>query len=271
MLVGTSDEWEGIYFTPAPAPKQISALATAASGDNTVLVEEVPFVSLTMTDARGTDSDGGITPQAAPNPIYRCQPWTLLSSSLVWATAGQSFSGPATNWAEVDSSHSVTTGTASSSSGSLGTWSVSGSQTHTTGNTKTFSESLEDRDFQIEIKYGKWRAYCPGAYKYAFTPSYGTGGDRTTSITGSYPSLSYCTQTSAGVWKREVSTGDAFSFSAGVKASGALGINLGITNNYSTTTNQKMILFYRPTKVAQICGDTDFPSRARKPRVSKYL
>ena len=194
-----------------------------------------------------------------------------MSSSLVWVTAGQSFSGPATNWAEVDSSHSVTTGTASSSSGSLGTWSVSGSQTHTTGNTKTFTEGLPDRDFQIEVKYGKWRTYCPSVYKYAFTPSYGTGGDRTTSITGSYPSLSYCTQTAAGVWKREVSTGNAFSFSAGVKASGVLGIDLGITNNYSSTTNQKMILFYRPTKVAQICGDTDYPSRARKPRLSKYL
>ena len=78
-------------------------------------------------------------------------------------------------------------------------------------------------------------------------------------------------QTAAGVWKREVSTGNAFSFSAGVKASGVLGIDLGITNNYSSTTNQKMILFYRPTKVAQICGDTDYPSRARKPRLSKYL
>ena len=100
LLIGTDDDWEGSTFTPAPAPEQVDGLAAARSGGSSSSAEEAPSVTLKLTDARSADSPaGGITPQSAPDPIYRCNPWTLLSSSLVWVTAGQSFSGPATNWA----------------------------------------------------------------------------------------------------------------------------------------------------------------------------
>jgi hypothetical protein len=262
LLVGSSDGSEGFLFTPAPSPVQLAAVRAGAkaSADTTI-----PDVSLSLEAA--SSGAGLIQPNAAPPPMYHCTSWELVSSHLIWETIAQSYSGPATNYATIETSNSVTSGSAISLGGAAGSWSASGSQTHTSGLTKTFTESLSDRNFQAQVKYGKWHTLCPGNYhRYAFTPSYGTGGDRTGAAT-QYPALTKCTSISSGLWSRSSSSGDAYSNSVGVDASITIGIDLSITHNYGTSSNRTFTLHYRPSRTVSICGDTDYPSVARKPRI----
>jgi hypothetical protein len=265
MLFATDGRKEGRAFAP------IRAVALVASADGNVasasrsLDGEAAVIRL--TDLAATPGSGELEPMAAPAPIYRCSAWTLQSSTDVWVTMGQSYSGPATNFAQLDSSHSVTSGTAISASGSAGSWSSSGSMTHTVGLTKTWAESLADRTFQSEVRYGRWKTICAGIYpKYAFTPNYGTGGDRTVAAT-SYHGLNHCTSISAGLWQRRTSGAQAYTESVGVKAKLAIGIDLAITNDYSSTESRMFTLSYRAPRTLRICGDNDVPARASKPRI----
>ena len=260
LLVGSNDGTEGFLFTPAPSPIQLAAVRAGAKA---TAATTIPDVSVSLE----TVPDGLIQPNAAPPPMYHCTSWELVSSHLVWETIAQSYSGPATNYATIESSNSVTSGSAISLGGTMGSWSASGSQTHTSGLTKTFTESLADRNFQAQVKYGKWHTLCTGTYhRYAFTPSYGTGGDRTAAAT-QYPAMNYCTTISSGLWSRSSSSGDAYSNSVGVDSSITIGIDLSISHNYGTSATRTFTLHYRPSKTVSICGDTDYPSVARKPRI----
>jgi hypothetical protein len=265
MLFATDGRMEGRAFAP------IGTGAPVASVDGDVArssrSQEGEMAVIRLTDPAPTIGSSELQPMAAPAPIYRCSAWTLQSSTDVWVTMGQSYSGPATNFAQLDSSHSVTSGTAISASGSAGSWSSSGSMTHTVGLTKTWAEGLADRTFQSEVRYGRWKTICAGIYpRYAFTPSYGTGGDRTVAATA-YPALNHCTTISAGLWQRRTSGAQAYAESAGVKARLAIGIDLSITNDYSSTESRMFTLSYRAPRTLRICGDNDVPARASKPRI----
>jgi hypothetical protein len=261
LLVGSNDGSDGFLFTPAPSPLQLAAVRAGAKATPATTI---PDVSVSLEAA---PPDGLIQPNAAPPPMYHCTSWELVSSHLIWETIAQTYSGPATNYATIETSNSVTSGSAISLGGAAGSWSASGSQTHTSGLTKTFSESLSDRNFQAQVKYGKWHTLCPTNYhRYAFTPSYGTGGDRTAAAT-QYPAMNYCTTISSGLWSRSSSGGDAYSNSVGVDASITIGIDLSISHNYGTSSTRTFTLHYRPSRTVKICGDTDYPSLARKPRI----
>ena len=183
--------------------------------------------------------------------MYHCTSWELVSSHLIWETIAQSYSGPAKNYATIESSNTVTSGSAISLGGAAGSWTASGSQTHTSGLTKTFTESLSDRNFQMQVKYGKWHTLCPGNYhRYAFTPTSGTGGDRTLAAT-QYPAMNYCTTISAGLWSRSSSSGNSYSNSVGVDSSITIDIDLSISHNYGTSSNRKFTLHYRPTRTVE--------------------
>jgi hypothetical protein len=264
LLVGSGDSGQGYQFTPAPSPSQAAAMRV---GPNASSATTLPKVSLVLDATAATDGSPAIVPNAAPPPMYHCTSWELVSSHLIWETIAQSYSGPAKNYATIESSNTVTSGSAISLGGAAGSWTASGSQTHTSGLTKTFTESLSDRNFQMQVKYGKWHTLCPGNYhRYAFTPTSGTAGDRTLAAT-QYPAMNYCTTISAGLWSRSSSSGDAYSNSVGVDSSITIDIDLSISHNYSTSSSRKFTLHYRPTRTVRICGDTDYPSLARKPRI----
>lgn len=270
LLVGTDGSNEGMTFQSTAGPAELSPeLARYRE-------ETIPAVTLAMTlrlspakrtELAGSMKSSGPTPNAAPPPAtYPCHGWSLVDSSLVWVSMGQSYSGPATNFAVLEQSNSVTAGTAVSATAAYGSWSVSGSQTLTVGNTKTYTESLTDRDFQSEFQYGRWKATCGSYDRYAFTPSFGTGGDRTVGATN-FPAKNNCSSISAGLWSRSSSSGSAYSESVGVKADTLLGLNLGVTHNYSSSSGTKFTLNYRNSSTVTICGDTNFPALASKPRI----
>jgi hypothetical protein len=273
LIVATDGSNEAMLFQPAEAPSRLNSLASRAAATR------VPAITLTMNRALSpttkslavaasrSKASSMVTPNAPPPPAtYPCHGWSLESSSLVWVSMGQSYSGPAKNFAVLEQSSSITNGGAVSITGAFGSWSSSGAQTLTTGNTKTWTESLADRDFQSEFQYGKWKTLCQGGQRYAFTPSFGTGGDREPSATN-YPARNKCSSISPGLWSRNSSTGSAYSESVGVKASSILGINLGVTHNYNNSSSTKFTLNYRNTTTVTICGDTNFPSLASKPRI----
>lgn len=269
LLVGTDGTSEAMLFQPAPSPAQVMGIvaSTSARAANDVTLKmdlRLPKDGSSATPAGG----GKITPNAAPPPLgYPCGSWSLQSTRTVWVSMGQSYSGPAKNFATLDLSNSISNGTAISASGAYGSWSSSGSQTLTTGLTKTWTESLTDRDFQAQFVYGTYKSLCQFGYtRYAFTPSYGTGGDQTPAAVN-YPARKYCTSITAGLWTRSSGSGSSYGESVGVKASGYLGINLGVTHTYSGATNTKFTLSYRPSSTVTICGDTDYPALASKPRI----
>jgi hypothetical protein len=269
LLVGTDGTFEAMLFQPAPSPAQVVGIAASASARAASDVTLKMDLRLPKEGPRATSSSGGkLTPNAAPPPLgYPCGSWSLQSTRTVWASVGQSYSGPATNYATLDLSNSISNGTAISASGAYGSWTSSGSQTLTTGLTKTWTENLTDRDFQAQFVYGTYKALCQFGYnRYAFTPSYGTGGDQTPAAVN-YPARNYCTSITAGLWTRSSGSGSSYSESVGVKASGYLGINLGVTHSYSGATNTRFTLSYRPSSTVTICGDTDYPALARKPRI----
>ena len=82
------------------------------------------------------------------------------------------------------------------------------------------------------------------------------------------PAANFCTSIAKGTWARSLTTGDKFKASGGVKTSSVLGISLKINANYGSSSNKERILYYRPSKTVTICGDTDYPSMASKPRVT---
>jgi hypothetical protein len=271
LLVGTDGSNEAMFFQPTSSPSQMSGLATDAATQT-----PPPSVTLTMNFTLSAEGqslaksarNSTITPNAPP-PVatYPCHGWGRVApTSLVWVSMGQSYSGPATNFAVLAQDSEVSNGTAFSASGTFGSWSAGGTQTLTVSNSKTWTESLADRDFQSQFQYGKWLTKCQFVNRYAFTPDFGTGGDREMVATN-YPPRNYCTSTSPGLWTRSSSSGSAYSESVGVKASAILGINLAVTHNYSNSSSTKFTLNYRNSKTVSICGDTDYPSRARKPRI----
>jgi hypothetical protein len=269
LLIGTDGSNQAMAFV-ATAPRsqaQAGAAQPAGSAQSTPpsVVLKMTF-ALPRTSTSGTNS--GVTPNAAPPPAtYPCVGgWSRMSTHLVWVSMGQSYSGPAKNFAVLEQSSSTTNGAAISATGDYGSWSASGSQTLTVSNTKTWDEVLTDRDFQSEFQYSKWRVRCQGFDRWAFTPDFGTGGDRSPAAVN-YPAKNHCTSISAGLWSRSSSSGSAYSESLGVKSSAVLGIGLNVTHNYSATTGQKFTLNYRNSSTVTICGDTNFPSLARKPRI----
>jgi hypothetical protein len=269
LLVGTDGTSEALLFQPASSPSQATALAANATA------QALPAVTLRMTfplSATGREAakqakTTEFTPNAAPPPAtYPCHGWSRGASSLVWVSMGQSYSGPAKNFAVLAQDSSTTNGTAFSATGAYGSWAASGSQTLTTSNSKTWTESLADRDFQSQFQYSKWLAICQGFNRHAFTPDFGTGGDAEPAAT-SYPARNYCTSTSPGLWSRSSSSGSAYTSSVGVKAQVALGINLSVAHNYSNSATTKFTLNYRNTTTQNICGDTNYPALASKPRI----
>ena len=113
------------------------------------------------------------------------------------------------------------------------------------------------RNYQAELKYGKFR-YCGAATNQYETWSLGgTGGFGNVNI--GYEHYANCAPVPSGInWFRNGSNGKHFSMSAGVLAYSALGINLSLDSNYDSGRS----LWYSISTNEHVCGDNAVPSMA---------
>lgn len=183
--------------------------------------------------------------------------WGLVSSSNVnevvartTPTTGQ------TGSASFTSSQTHTIGVATSGSGTYGSWSASGTSSITSGFEQTWATSSSLRDYRAQVTMGKYEysTACGGGWK--FQARFHTGGTSTATV--SAPSYSNCASVSAGTWSRTSSSGSSHSLSAGLQASGVLGINLSASRQYSTTSK----ISYTQSGTKSVCGSNNVPSLA---------
>jgi hypothetical protein len=184
----------------------------------------------------------------------------------VWSIVNESWPyGSDKGWLHHESSHSVTVGSAMSTDGGLH-FSVSGSSTTTAGVSFTYAKSIAYRDFRVGMQYGKFRQYCGGqpTNTYSFRVDFPNGGYDDVGRSG-VPNWTYCLTVSAGEWVRNRTDGSAWSFSAGTKVAGVIGIDLSSSTNYSTTLD----LHYELVAKGLVCGSNAVPSIAAKVKTSR--
>lgn len=187
--------------------------------------------------------------------------WILVSTSLVWATIGQTFPwGNDTGTMTSSSNQSMAVGVGYSSNGTL--WSQNGTSTTTSGVSFTWSPSIWWRNYQVQLKYGKYR-YCGAATNtYEDMAMYGTGGFQSQNLYN-LPSFPYCVTVNAGTWTR--SSGNSWSSSVAVQTGGYIGINLSLTSGYDTSHEMIYVLMAS----GKVCGDNDYPSRSNNVETSR--
>jgi hypothetical protein len=211
----------------------------------------------------GRDVRAKLGTGAAPaKPDFNCY-WVLISTYDTWSIIGQTMPwGPDLGWMMSQSSQSMTVGVAASSSGTYGSWSASGTSSVSSGVSFTWAANTNYRNYQVSLRYGKYKYSCPGG-PYREWAIYPTGGYTTSYV--SYPYYSYCYTVSAGVWARSASNGNHFNASGGVLIGGLLGINLSIDSNYDSSH----VLYYQLMDNGTVCGDNNVPAYASNVTTSR--
>lgn len=244
--IGWTSKSQGIWMFSARVGN------AAATPERLAIPADRPLMTTTSLSSPAQGGPGGgISPQS-------CM-YVLQSSYDAMATVGRTIPyGSDTGWMSSQSSHTLTLGAATSSSGTYGSWSQSGTTSTTMGVTFTWAESTAYRSYSDQMRYGKYRLYCNGLGMNDYTEmvQYPTGGYGTASI--GWSSYANCAPVSMGVWQRDSSSGNHFAMSVGVAISGLLGINLSSDANYASTH----IIYYRLVASGKVCGDNNVPSLA---------
>lgn len=264
VAIGWTQTSQGSWAFPATVGFTMASFTSSTSSSPTAAAR----FTITAKDRR--TSAGDLTSSSATLtgnvvPLASCS-WLLQSSYDAMTVIGQTWPyGLDTGWMSSDTSHSMTVGVAASTSGTYGSWSANGTSITSSGVTFTWAESTAYRNYQVQLRYGKYRLACGGLLmnSYSEMVQYPTGGFTTASISGS--SLSQCVPVSMGVWQRVQSNGNHFTLAGGVLIAPLLGINLSVDTDYATSH----ILYYRLTADGKVCGDNNVPSLASNVNTSR--
>jgi hypothetical protein len=187
---------------------------------------------------------------------------TLQSTYDTWTIIGETWPyGAHTGNVTMRVGQTTSVGFASSATGRIGSWSPRGSL--------DTENSVEDdfnglsgafRDYRMQVRYGRYRSTCGYYYEERL---FATGGFTSTALDSrDFPtSWNHCAPV-VGTWKRTTSDGSSYSLGAGVLISALIGINLGLSTNYSET--RTISYFYNGNY--KVCGNNDVPSRASRVR-----
>jgi len=117
------------------------------------------------------------------------------------------------------------------------------------------------RSYRVNVKYGKykWCSYKYGSCETEWKPMYHTGGTGHNDLS-SRPGFGTCQKVDAGPWWRSSSSGSAYSYGAGVKFKGKIGIDLSSRRQYSSGNK----LFYDIKGLKRMCGNGRLPGVASK-------
>jgi hypothetical protein len=184
--------------------------------------------------------------------------YALQSSYNAWEVVGRTTPASGqTGSASMTSTHTHTIGVGTSTSGSSGSWSANGTYSISSGFSQDWTASSSLRNYRAQVTMGKYAYTCAGViHSYKTQARYHTGGTYTQTVTA--PTYSNCVTISAGVWSRTSTSGYAHSLSAGLQATGTLGINLSASRQYSSTVK----ISYHQTVAKHVCGNNAVPAKA---------
>lgn len=231
------------------------------------------------TDLRSDLSPGNlgrVRGQAASHPSAK-----LLKTRVWWVTAGTTYAvgkSKATLQFSGYTGHEL--GVAASVSGKFGSFTATSMKK--TSDAWGFSRDMigGSRSHQIEVQYGYYHVpyncinmmgevVCD--WRYEWRPRKQTGGTKTVKITSGRPdwrkNRDRCTKNQEpGSWWRENANHKAYTFGAAVKAKDSIGIELGISRQYSTSAGNSSKHYYeiRTGKRKILCGNNEYPTRSGK-------
>lgn len=207
----------------------------------------------------------GDDPAAPPPPTDKfCVVTNVATWDLRQTIVGEVFTGPvATADLTYTSGSSSTVGVGYSVSGTLGTWSQSGTMSTSSTSTENFPTQFQNNSKQMRTYFGwkdfktecwdrgaYWASYQAKAYQYQ-------GGQ--VLVAASAPSATYCLPYPSGS-STSRDSGSAYTFSTGVKLSGVIGIDLSAKTGFNTSTK----LTYWFTSAGRLCGTDTYPGSAQR-------
>lgn len=265
--------------TSTPQTDAQESVATA-SGDRATLGRAPGSVLLELNEtkktARSTASSTSMSLAAVssgPPPVDMsgCQ-WTKVGSYNTYSREAEVWPRVMQWGATIGSNHKQTVGVAMNASASFGSFKQSGSYTIGSGVSVTNNPSYNAYKYYSEIQYTNYKEQCLAwdwslyTLKWASTPDFPTGGGGAYANSPRPTNTAYCTTysfgSSGGTWKRSSNGAGTTSLSAGVETKAVLGINLGLTTNFESTSGYERDISGSISKAAtvKLCGDNAKPS-----------
>lgn len=151
-----------------------------------------------------------------------------------------------------------TLGVGLSATGDNGSFSASGTSTVGSSFSAAFPETLGNKGWQVQVRYGEYKRRCVGigdvVTTYSAIAEQTTGGTQVVTL-ASAPSATYCVPEPKDT-KITIASTKASTVSGGVQSKGTIGINLSAQTGYSTNTQ----ITFRFLKKAQLCGTAGKPA-----------
>jgi len=192
--------------------------------------------------------------------------WTLISSSDIWATIGQTWTvkPDQTSKMETALTHTSTVGIGYSVSGASGSFGYSGSSSMADSVGMKWYYSSDDRNYVVGVRYGKYgHGWCGAGYteyQASLIAPLGTADARPNST---YFSCTPFVQGS-GEWYRNWSTGTSITVSAGVDLVALIGGSLQSSSSWDT----QHTLYYNLPTAGHLCVSEGTPATASRVKSS---
>ncbi|MQW75790.1 hypothetical protein GHK92_07885 [Nocardioides sp. dk4132] len=255
--------------TQAAEDQEPVALDVAEVGDGSTLVDD---------ETDGTGDDGLGDPVSVPERAVAGTPDQVVCYGAYTgrtrkrtATIGTAYpiGGNGSRMAHrVKSTDSLVAsfGVAAATAGSGWDFGTSGAATTSRSSGFDWTMKTYARSYRVGVEYTKVFSYftqkpCdePDVVYWRPTGYTGKAGENTSGVTR--PDWGKCVRfTSDGNWHRELAGANSYTYSAGVKFKGIIGIDLSSTRAY----NEEARLTYSITAGRWLCGSNDIPDRAGK-------
>jgi hypothetical protein len=215
----------------------------------------------TETEDNGVFVEDQYTPRVG---MSGCQISNTGQTTVRSTTIGTTypFGGVATGSMIVGSSTGADYGIGASADNN--TFQLNGSKFTQNGWSFAWSADARDRSYRKGIEYTKFVTTCgvPGnSYsEWKWKPTGETGGTAA-NYDISRPNWTICQNVAAGVWTRDSSSGNAYSYGGAVKFAEVIGIDLSIKRNYNSS--QKLQYTVAGNNKA-LCGNNAYPASAGK-------
>lgn len=163
-------------------------------------------------------------------------------------------------WMSISSNIGGSYGTAIDVAGTAGGFQASGEKSTRSSWGFTWAESSKSRSYRKGVKYSQYRYACIRSSWVEWRPT-ADSGETGTNVGITRPNWGNCRAQSKGVFRRDTEDGHAYKYNAGVKFKDVIGIDLGVTRQYSNTQS----IVYRLDKANRMmCGNNDTPATAGK-------
>ncbi len=224
---------------------------------------QIPDIVVDASQALSAPSTGvsfGTPVHATP---VGCIPWWVDIGNSKYPTQqmGETLPWPSQRMPakfKITNSESMSLGIASSFNGTYGSWSVAGTQSVTNSVTHDFPYSTADLGYYTTDRYDEYQDqhhFCETWMpQYYYRDIQNTGSGWSSGV--AYPAwcCTYLAYESPQVWSRNSS--NSYILSTGVGFSSVLGINLSVTESWSTNFE----VFYNFTSAGWMCGNNNSPS-----------